>query len=293
MMATFGTTVPRALQGILNMQVRIKHKYPKSEVKIAFTSNIIRSIWHKRQTDQTWQKKNPSIPNEIMFVKGPLATIANLQDRGFKTIIVQPGHLSLGEEYLDLTSYINGLNSIKTIKKTYQPFTKLVISRPALGAMGKKHPYPDDIELVAKALAGDVQIATKENAALVYMGHGNDYFPSGGAYLQFADTMNKLYPHVKTYIGNVEGFPRLDNVIKNLQSDNIVKIILKPFMTVAGDHALNDMAGEENTSWKSTLTRQGFEVKTIMQGLGEIDSFADVYVHHLTDTAKEHGIVLR
>lgn len=290
--AAFGTTVPEALPGILNIRERIQKQYPNTEVRIAFTSNMIRAIWHKRQHDPDYVKTNPDVPQDILGVQGPLATIANLQDEGFTTILVQPTHVALGEEYLDLVSYVQGLNSIRTIKEKTQPFQQLVIGRPALGTMGDMHPYPQDIELVARALSADIDRAAKTGSALVYMGHGNDYFPSGGSYLQFVDTMNRLTPRVKTYIGTVEGFPSLDHVIQQLKRDKVQKVLLKPFMTVAGDHALNDMAGQEPESWKSILTKEGFEVTPVLQGMGEMDSFADVFVHHLTDLAKDHAIQL-
>lgn len=290
--AAFGTTFPEALPGILNIKDRMQQQYPNTEIRIAFTSNMIRKIWQKRQGDPDYIRNNPTVPREIMAVQGPLATIANLQDEGFTTILVQPTHITLGEEYLNLLSYVQGLNSIRTIKEKNRPFNQLVIGRPALGAMGDVHPYPRDIERVAGALAADVELAAKSDSALVYMGHGNDYFPSGGAYLQFADIMNNLYPGVKTYIGSVEGFPALEQVLRQLKRDKVQKVLLKPFMTVAGDHSKNDMAGPEADSWQSILTREGFEVTSVLQGMGEVDSFADVFVSHLTELAKEHAIVL-
>jgi len=290
--AAFGTTFPDALPGILNIRERMQQQYPNTEIRIAFTSNMIRTIWHKRQNDPDYIKKNPAVPQDILAVQGPLATIANLQDEGFTTILVQPTHVTLGEEYLDLLSYVQGLNSISTIKEKTRPFKQLVIGRPALGTMGDIHPYPQDIELVAKALSADIDQAEKLNSALVYMGHGNDYFPSGGAYLQFADTMNRLSPQVKTYIGTVEGFPALDHVIQQLKRDKVQKVLLKPFMTVAGDHAQNDMAGPAAESWRSILIKEGFEVTPVLQGMGEVDSFADVFVHHLAELAKDHAIQL-
>jgi len=290
--AAFGTTVPEALAGILNVRDRIQQHYPNTEVRIAFTSNMIRAIWHKRQHDPDYIKTHPAVPQDILAVQGPLATIANLQDDGFTTILVQPTHVALGEEYLDLVSYVQGLASIRTIKEKNQPFKQLVIGRPALGTMGDIHPYPQDIELVAKSLSTDIEQAAKTGSALVYMGHGNDFFPSGGSYLQFADTMNRLTPQVKTYIGTVEGFPGLDHVIAQLKRDKVRKVLLKPFMTVAGDHAQNDMAGPEAASWKSILTKEGFAVTPVLQGLGEMDSFADVFVHHLAELVKDHAIQL-
>ena len=290
--AAFGTTVPEALAGILNVRDRIRQHYPHTEVRIAFTSNMIRSIWHQRQHDPDYVKTHPAVPQDILGVQGPLATIANLQDDGFTTILVQPTHITLGEEYLDLVSSVQGLAGIRTIKEKNRPFKQLVIGRPALGAMGDIHPYPQDIELVAKALSADIDQAAKTGSALVYMGHGNDFFPSGGSYLQFADTMNRFTPEVKTYIGSVEGFPGLDYVIQQLKRDKVRKVLLKPFLTVAGDHARNDMAGPEAASWKTILTKEGCEVTPVLQGLGEVDSFADVFVHHLAELAKDHAIQL-
>ncbi len=291
--ATFGTTVPRALNGISHIRDRIQKRFPHTEVRIAFTSNIIRRIWHKRETDPTYHQKNPTVPKEFFKIKGPLATIADLQDEGYTTIVVQPGHITMGEEYLDLVSYIEGLNAISTIKSKNLPFKKLVIGRPALGAMGPQHPYSKDILQAAKSLAGDVQEARKTHSSLLYMGHGNDYFPSSGSYLQFVATMNSLYPSTKTYFATVEGFPSLDLIIKQMKRDQIKKVLLKPFMTVAGDHAINDMSGDSPTSMKSILTKEGFQVTPRLQGLGEEDGFADIFVDHLAQTASDNGIILK
>jgi sirohydrochlorin cobaltochelatase len=291
--ATFGTTVPSALPGILHIRDRMQKRFPGTEVRIAFTSNMIRKAWHKRQHDEAFKKANPSIPQDIFSVKGPLATIADLQDEGFSTILVQPGHISLGEEYLDLVSYINGLNAITTIKEKNRPFVRLVVSRPALGTMGPKHPYLDDIKLVAKSLAGDIQKAKETHSALLYMGHGNEYFPSSGSYLELIDVMNTLYPETKTYIATVEGFPSLETSLKQMKEDKVTKVLLKPLMSVAGDHALNDMAGNAPESMKSVLTKNGFQVTTVMEGLGEQDGFADVFVDYLAQTATDYGITLK
>jgi len=292
-LATFGTTVPSALQGILHIRDRIQKKFPGTEIRIAFTSNMIRKTWQKRQHDDAFKKENSSISTDIFSVKGPLATIADLQDEGFTTILVQPGHISLGEEYLDLVAYVNGLNSITTIKEKNRPFIKLAISRPALGTMGPKHPYVDDINSVAKALAGDVQKAKEKKSALLYMGHGNEFFPSSGAYLELVNVMNTEYPETKTYMAAVEGFPNLDTTIKQMKKDKITKVLLKPFMDVAGDHAQNDMAGDEPKSMKSVLIKNGFEVIPVIEGMGEQDGFADIFANHLAETAIDSGVTLK
>lgn len=292
-LAAFGTTVPEALPGILNIRDRIQKEYPQTPVKIAFTSNIVRKVWQERRGDAVFIKENPAVPADIYTVQGPLATIANLQDAGFRTIIVQPGHISGGEEFHDLASYISNLARIKTTKEKFRPFEKLVLSRPAMGTAGEEHPYSDDLTLLAKALAGDADRAAKTGSILLYMAHGNTYRASGGAYLEFAAIMNKMYPQVRTHIALVEGFPSLDDILPQLEAAGSKKLLLKPFMTVAGDHAVNDMAGDEPESWKSILTAKGFQVTTATEGLGEVDAFADVYAHHLRQTAEDNGIVLK
>jgi sirohydrochlorin cobaltochelatase len=292
-LAMFGTTVEPALNGLLNIKEEMEKAYPQTEVQLAFTSNIIRKIWQKRAQDPAYVKAHPEVPAAILHAQGPLATIANLQDQGFADIIVQPTHISLGEEYLDLTAYVKALASIKTIKPHFKPFNTLVIGRPALGTFGKQHPYSEDIIMVAMSLAIDAKLAQKNKAALVYMGHGNDYFPSGGAYLQFEKEMRRLYPEVQTYIGTVEGFPSFADVLKNLKKDGIKTVLIKPFMTVAGDHARNDMAGDEADSWQNMLEKEGISTIPVLRGLGEQDAFAGVFVSHLLDTATDAGITLK
>ncbi|MCW5211382.1 sirohydrochlorin cobaltochelatase [Desulfobulbus sp. TB] len=295
-LAMFGTTVESALEGLLNIRSKMISKYPETPVKIAFTSNIIRKKWQQRAEDPTYSKAHPQIPEDVLHVKTVLATIADLQNDGYDTIVLQPTHIAMGEEFLDLGTYVESLMNLGTIKKKkYKPFHKVVLGRPALGTYGVDFPYAEDITVAAKALATDAEMAAKEEAALVYMGHGNEHFPSGGAYLELADRMRKLYPKVTTLIGNVEGFPSLEDLIDKLKLRNIKKVILKPCMIVAGDHAMNDMAGTDpkEPSWQMILEKQGFEVIAVKKGLGELNSFADIFVQHAADAAADAGIMLK
>lgn len=292
-LAMFGTTVEPALQSLLNIQKAVRKAYPETQVRLAFTSNIIRRIWQGRSLDANYRKAHPEIPEEILTIQGPLAAIANLQDQGIDTIVVQSIHIAPAEEYLDLVSYVNGLSSIKTIKSRHKPFQKLVTGRPALGTFGTIRAYADDIREAARALADDAALAKQEQAALVYMGHGNDHFPSGGPYLEFAARMREMYPSVLTLIGTVEGYPDLDDVIARLKEKGVKKVILKPFMLVAGDHTMNDMAGAEDDSWHSILSKEDFEVSTVTRGLGESPEFVQIYVSRVAETAADAGITLR
>jgi len=291
-LAGFGTSYPSALVAITNIRDTVQKAFPHTKVKLAFTSNIIRRIWHKRQNEQNYLAKNPTVPKDILYVKGPLATIADLQDEGYTTIIVQPTHIYFGEEYNDLTSYINGLNAIKTIKSKFMPFKKLVIGRPLLGKCGVEYDYHEDLVVAAKALAADVALAKKNNATLVYMGHGNEYY-STGAYIEFQQAMRKMYPKTNILIGTVEGYPSLDNVVDALVHTKVKKVILKPFMIVAGDHANNDMAGDEADSWKNVIKSKGIKVVPVTEGIGENPAIAEIYVTHIKDVARDNQITLK
>ncbi len=290
-LAGFGTSYPSALVSITNIQKTVQNAFPKVTVRIAFTSNIIRNIWHKRQGDVGFLAEHKEIPKEILYVKGPLATIADLQDEGYRTIIVQPTHIYNGEEYTDLCSYIRGLNTIKTIKEKYTPFVKLVIGRPALGKYGSDYDYHRDMEAAVKALEPDVKLAMENDSALVYMGHGNEFY-STGIYAEFQQVMRTAYPKARIFIGTVEGFPSLQDVVSAVVQGHIKKIVLKPMMIVAGDHANNDMAGDDEDSWKSTFEREGVRVKCILHGLGENMNWAGIYARHIKDAAQDNGIEL-
>lgn len=293
-LAMFGTTVESALKGLLNIQTRTTARFPFTPVRVAFTSNIIRRKWQKRAADPAYRKAHPDIPADILGVRTVLATVADLQDQGYDTIVLQPTHLVMGEEFLDLATYVDGLLRMGAVKKAkYKPFHKVVLGRPALGTFGTARPYAEDIRAAAEALAADAELAAAELAALVYMGHGNEHFPSAGSYLELAARMRELHPGILTLIGNVEGFPSLDDVIDELRRAGAKKVLLKPCMVVAGEHSVSDMAGPEEDSWKSILEKSGFAVVAVERGLGETDAFADLFVRNAADAAADAGIVLR
>ncbi|MGD9947060.1 MAG: sirohydrochlorin cobaltochelatase [Desulfobulbus sp.] len=290
-LAMFGTTVKSALQDLLAIHTAVKIAYPQTPVKIAFTSNQIRRIWHQRAADPDYLAQHPEIPEEILHVQGILATIANLQDRGYVRQVIQPTHIAPAEEFHDLAAYVRGLRSIRTMKPRWQPFQSIGLGRPLLGTYSLKHAYADDIRIAAEVLASDAALAQRHGAALVYMGHGNHYFPSGGLYLEFAAHMRALYPDTLTLVGTVEGFPSLDEVMESLRRHTIKKVLLKPFLIVAGDHAVNDLVGEGEDSWQSILKSQGFEVMVEVKGLGP--QVASIFVRHAAEAAAEACVELR
>lgn len=280
-LAAFGSTYPEAVHSILAIKDKVEKAHPDIPVRLAFTSNIVRKIWQKRQADDQWRKENPDIPEAILFVKSPLATIADLQNDGYEYIAVQSLHVFAGEEFHDLMTLVGSLNGIRTMKPRHKPFKRLVLGRPALGMPGEANPYTEDIAAAVKTLSADVDKARKEDAVLVYMGHGNDYF-STGIYAEFQKAMQVHYKY-PVFVGCVEGFPGFDDLLTALKFSGKKRILLKPFMIVAGDHARNDMAGDEDDAWKVQLTKAGYTVITDLHGLGSNPDWAALYVSHLND----------
>jgi len=290
-LASFGTTVPSAVKAITNITDAVKKAYPETEVRLTFTSNIIRSVWKKRQaTPKEWLDQG--IPQEVLYVKNFIATVGDLLEDGYTNIIVQPTHMFFMEQAHDLQQYVNALSSIHTMKAKWKPIKNIVMGRPALGMPGDRYLYHDDVDGVVKTLAADVAMAKKEGALLVYMGHGNEHW-STGIYAETQKKMREVYPDVKTFIGVVEGAPGIDDLLIALNHSKNKKIVLKPFMIVAGDHATNDMAGPEEDSWKSVLTAEGYAVKPVLSGLGSNNAFAHIFVDHIADAARERGIELK
>ncbi|MCP4745267.1 MAG: sirohydrochlorin cobaltochelatase [Desulfobacteraceae bacterium] len=290
-LASFGTTEPAAVKAITNIQNHIKQAFPGIPVKLTFTSNIIRDIWKERQ-DEAKKWLDQGIPEEVLYVKNIIATFGDLLEDGYKNIVVQPTHMFYMEQSYDLSQYVNAIRSIQTVKERWRPFGKIALGRPALGTVGDRYDYHKDMQAVLKTLAADADMAKKQDALLVYMAHGNEHW-STGIYHEAAKKMREMYPKVVTCIGVVEGFPGIDDINRYLSDFDRGKIILKPLMIVAGDHAINDMAGDEKDSWKSILTKAGFEVTPKLEGLGSNDEFARIFVDRIRDAAKDSGISLK
>ena len=131
--------------------------------------------------------------------------------------------------------------------------------------------------------------APEADEALVFMGHGSEHFANSAyALLEYA-----LHDRGwdRAFLGTVEGYPTLDQVLRRLREcSGVRRVRLQPFMVVAGDHAANDMAGEEEASWKSRLEREGYTVECVLRGLGEYPAFRALFAGHaLAAHGEEEG----
>ncbi len=223
--------------------------FPEYEVRRAFTAQII--------IDKLAERDDLEIDNVTKALDRAVAD-------GIKTLIVQPTHLMNGLEYADL---------VKELESYKSDFDKVALGEPLLTSDG-------DYEAVVSAITN----ATKEfdqgdETAIVFMGHGTEAEAN-----QVYSTMQEKLTEAgfgNYYIGTVEAAPNLEDVMALLKEKGTYKkVVLEPLMVVSGDHANNDMAGDEEDSWKTILTQEGYEVECVLKGLGELPEIQQVYVEH-------------
>ncbi len=267
LVVSFGTSYNDArVANIDSVENRIKENFKDYEIRRAFTSNIIIKKLAER---------------DKLMIDTPEQALDKLKKEGFTQVLVQPLHIITGSEYDDVVAVVNKYQANHSFKK-------IAVGRPILYSLGGQYSdgreYPNSYAMAAEALKKQLP-ALDSDTAVVLMGHGTPH-PSDAAYacfqmvLQDAGLDNVL-------VGTVEGYPSLDDVKKALAEKKIKKVTLMPFMLVAGDHANNDMNGDEDDSWKSQLIKEGYEVDAYMHGLGENPAFQQMYVRNVRDALAE------
>lgn len=221
--------------------------FPEYSVRRGFTANIV--IDHVNRRDG---EKIDDI-NEALD-----RAVAN----GVKTLVVQPTHLMNGLEYDELTG---------KIAEYSDAFDKIVIGDPLLTT-------DEDFQTVENAIVDWTKDYDDGETAIVFMGHGTEA-ESNAVYQKMQDLLTND-GHTNYFVGTVEASPSLDDVLAAVRAGGYKKVVLEPLMVVAGDHANNDMAGDEDDSWKSAFEKEGFEVTCQLRGLGENEAIRQLYVAH-------------
>lgn len=226
----------------------ISEAFPEYEVRRAFTSQII--------IDKLKKRDGLEIDNVKEALERAMAD-------GIERLVVQPTHLMNGYEYTDLEEELN----------EYQDkFSQIALAKPLLSS-------EEDFRAVAKAIASDMASYEDGETAVCFMGHGTEA-DSNSVYQRMQEALI-AEGYENFYIGTVEAEPGVEDVLKALnKAGKYKKVVLKPLMVVAGDHANNDMAGDEEDSWKSIFTNAGFEVKCVLEGLGQSEAIQDIYAAH-------------
>ncbi|MDR1608104.1 MAG: sirohydrochlorin cobaltochelatase [Deltaproteobacteria bacterium] len=277
-LAAFGTTDVEALASFTNILSHVEKAFPNYETRIAFTSNIIRNIWKKRAEDKEFKKANPNIDKRFYEIGNVFTELAQIQERGADVVLVQSLHVTDGEEYEDVKNLVDAIKGVKTFQPSLAPLPWIGVGAPALGVGDGP---PAEIAAATKALAGIANEAKAQGAALVLMGHGNEH-KTQKVFEKLQKSLRAAY-YPQIYIGTVEAEPKIEAIVAELAKEKTKpkKVILAPFMVVAGDHAKNDMAGDEADSWSSVLKAAGYEVDSRLTGLGLNNDWANLYVNHL------------
>ena len=241
LMVHFGTTFDDTRKNTIDaVNDEAKKEFPDMEVREAYTSRIIM----RRLKERGIVKDNPA------------EALDKLAKEGYTHIIVQP------------TNVINGVES-KTLEQQlemYKDKFKEIRTGSALLST------PEDYKAVAEIIDKEVGKVT-DNEAVVLVGHGTH--DNGNAAYPAMDYTAKSMGY-KFYVGTIEGFPEFDDVVRGLKKDNIKKVILMPFMFVAGDHANNDIA----VDWKEALEKEGFIVEVKLTSLGMMEDIRKMFIDH-------------
>ena len=270
LVVSFGTSFNDSrAEDIGGVEKALQAAYPDWSVRRAFTAQII--INHVQARDD----------EKIDNMDQALERAVN---NGVKNLVVQPTHLMHGAEYDELT---------EAVENYKDKFESVKIAEPLLGEVGADETaINEDEAAVAEAITAEavktagfdsLDAAKEEGTAFVFMGHGTSH-TAKISYSQMQAQMEQLgYENV--FIGTVEGEPEdtaCEAVIEKLKNAGYKKVILRPLMVVAGDHANNDMAGDDDDSWKSQFEASGAfdSIDTQIAGLGEIDAIQQLYVAH-------------
>ena len=270
LVVSFGTSFNDSrAEDIGGVEKALQEANPDWSVRRAFTAQII--INHVQARD------DEKIDNMDQALERAV-------DNGVKNLVVQPTHLMHGAEYDELT---------EAVENYKDKFESVKIAEPLLGEVGADETaINEDKAAVAEAITAEavktagfdsLDAAKEEGTAFVFMGHGTSH-TAKISYSQMQTQMEQLgYENV--FIGTVEGEPEdtaCEAVIEKLKNAGYKKVILRPLMVVAGDHANNDMAGDDDDSWKSQFEASGVfdSIDTQIAGLGEIDAIQQLYVAH-------------
>jgi sirohydrochlorin cobaltochelatase len=198
------------------------------------------------------------------ILDSPEVALAMMIDEGFTHVAVQSLHTIGGAEYHDLRQVVGSF-------KMMGGFESIILGYPLMATQ-------KDMERTVNAILSIIPKERKKDEGVVLMGHGTHH-PSNAFYAALMFQLQLKDPNI--FLGTVEGYPGLDTIMILLKKNNIQKTYLMPFMSVAGDHAKNDMAGSEDDSWKSLLIKEGIEVVPVLKGTAEYDVFVDIWVDHL------------
>lgn len=250
LVVSFGTSYHETCEKNIGAIERdVAAAYPDWEVRRAFTSGmIIRKL--KRRDGLTVDTVGEALER--------------LAAEGFGTVLCQPTHILNGEEFDDIVA-----DAVPLAGR----FRRFGIGAPLLSLTGD---YRRVTAVISKAFP------PQAGAVLCLMGHGSEHHHADAAYAAL-DYHFKVNGRPDIFVGTVEGYPDLDTMLEQVAAYAPERAVLTPLMVVAGDHAVNDLAGDGEDSWNTAFQRAGYKVDCVLKGLGEYPQIRRIYVDHVGD----------
>jgi sirohydrochlorin cobaltochelatase len=255
LLVTFGTSIAKAQLAFDNIDTQVSKAFPDNDIHWAYTSKFIRK----------------KLKKQGKIIDSPAQALANMAEEGYTHVAVQSLHMMPGEEYDNLVKTVMAFNDMpKGIK----------VALTGVPLMYKHK----DMQTFASIMLENISKERKGVDAVVFMGHGthhhaNIYYPGLQYYISKIDK--------DVFLGIVELIPLLEDILPSLKANKYKKILLVPLMSVAGDHAVNDMSGDEEDSWKSQLEKEGFKVESLLKGMAEYNNIVEIWIKHLRDVYKK------
>ena len=249
LLVAFGTTVPEAQISFENIESSVKKAFPGIPVRWGYTSRtIIRKMGEKG-----------------IQLATPEEALSSMMRENFTHVAVQSLHVMPGAEFHGL------VKNVQRFAGMSKGLKKVIVGDPLMATS-------EDVQRVAENFLRIIPPERGKTDAVVFIGHGTHH-PANVYYAALNYHVQKLDPNV--FVGTVEGWPEIDDIKSDLKKNCIKKAYLMPFMTVAGDHARNDMAGPSADSWKSMLEKEGINCVVVLKGTAEFQEFVDIWVDHL------------
>ncbi|MDZ7640857.1 MAG: sirohydrochlorin cobaltochelatase [Desulfurivibrio sp.] len=249
LLVTFGSSYPQAQAAFDNIEARAQDAFPEKDLHWAYTSHMVRKKLAKEGID----------------LDSPVQALANMMEQGYTHVAVQSLHTIPGAEFHDLRQVVGAFRSMPGDLEHIQ------LGYPLLSS-------DHDLQEVSQALLQNIPRDRGSKEAVIFLGHGTHH-PSNAFYNALACELQQQDP--LSYMGTVHDTSSLEGIIHDLQDQGVQKAYLMPFMSVAGDHVRNDMAGDDPDSLKSLLQKVGIDSESILKGTAEYDNIVDIWLEHL------------
>lgn len=253
LLVAFGTTVEEARADLDNIERLVRAAHPNTEIRWAWSARAARA----------------ALAREGKPAASPQQALADMAEEGFTHVAVQSFHTIPGAEFHGLLTTANAMQGLP------KGLTRITVGLPLLASV-------DDAESAAVALKSMLPTERKPGDAVVFLGHGNPHHPAALCYPALQYFLTKADP--LAFVGVVEGSPSFDDVAAQLAARKVRTAWLVPLMAVAGDHARNDMAGDDPESWASRLRERGITPRPVLRGMAGADPVVAIWLRHL-DTA--------